>query len=337
MTFEKPYHHAPKGGFRNPPGSPVRNVSFGEMFRFIADEVFSSARQDVPDGHVLPREEFHRQLAGVGNPSVTWLGHSAFILRLGGRIILTDPFLGERAGAMGLGPKRYAPAPMTGADLPKADVLLVSHNHYDHLDAPTIEAYPYKDHTQVIVPLGLGPFFARRGYRNVLEQDWWDVWTSGDLSIQCLPAIHQSGRGIRDQKKTLWASFGVTTTDGKLWFSGDTANGEVFDDVGRRAGPFDLALVAIGAYTPRSIMKSVHVTPEEAVEVVRKIGAGSAIGMHWGAIALTPENPFDAPTRFRKAAQAQGLGAENAVTLRIGESRDLHRHTLSPVGVVADT
>lgn len=325
---DRPHHHARNGTFRNPPHSPVRDATFGEMFRFIIGELFSSSKQEVPRDHVLTQAEFDRQLAAVGNPSLTWLGHSAFILRLGGRVILTDPFLGETAGPLGFGPKRYVRAPMTGAGLPKADVLLVSHNHYDHLDAPTIEAYPHKEHTQVIVPLGLGAFFTKRGYRKVQEQDWWDVWTSGDLRIETLPAIHHSGRGIGDHRKTLWASFGITTAEGKVWFSGDTANGEIFEEIGRRAGPFDLALVAIGAYTPRSLMKSVHVTPEEAIDVVRRLGASSTIGMHWGAIALTPENPFDAPTRFKRAAEAQGFCAGNAVTLRIGESRNLNSATL---------
>lgn len=330
MNSKKPYHHAENGGFRNPPGSPPRDVGFGGMFRFIFNEVFSSSEQAIPKDHVLDNAEFDRQLASVSNPSVTWLGHSAFIIRIGGRVILTDPFLSERAGPLGFGPKRYVQAPMRGEDLPKADVLLVSHNHYDHLDAPTIKAYPYKEQTQVIVPLGLGPFFTKRGYAKVLEQDWWDTWRSDALEITTLPAIHNSGRGLGDRRKTLWASFGISTSQGKIWFSGDTANGKIFDDVGRRTGPFDLALVAIGAYEPRSIMKSVHVTPEEAIKVVRKIGARSAIGMHWGAIALTPENPFEAPARFKQAAQDEGFGADKAVILRVGESRNLDEHTLNP-------
>lgn len=324
-------HHSPDGGFRNPPGSPQRNASYGEMVRFVASEVFASKRVTVPEGHVLPKAEFHEQYAEAGNPSVTWLGHAAFIIKLGAHVILTDPFLGDRAGAMGVGPKRFVPAPLSGAELPMADVFLISHNHYDHLDAPTIEAYPYKDSTQVIAPLGLGSFFTKRGYVKVLEQDWWDSWQTDHLKITPLPAVHFSGRGIGDRGDTLWASFGITTREGKIWFSGDTANGAVFDEIGTRAGPFDLALVAIGTFEPRSIMRSVHVNPEEAVEIVRKVVARKAIGMHWGTISLTPENPFDAPARFRRAAKEQGLGEENALTLRIGETRKLRGADLSPV------
>lgn len=323
MSSSVPSHHTANRSFRNPPGSPVREGSAGEMLRFIMNQLLSSFKTPIPSDHVLGVDEFRRQLADARNPSVTWLGHSAFIIRLGGKVILTDPFLGETAGPAGFGPKRFVAAPITGAELPKADVLLVSHNHYDHLDAPTIEAYPHKTDTQVIVPLGLGTFFTSRGYSKVIEQDWWEEWQSGSLKISTLPAIHNSGRGLRDKNKTLWASFGIYCEEGSIWFSGDTASGPIFDGLGKKAGPFDLALVAIGAYEPRKLMKGAHVTPEEAVELVARVGARKAIGMHWGTIALTPENPFDAPTKFRQAAERQGLGAEKAVVMKIGESVNL--------------
>ncbi len=316
-------HHAERGGFQNPPGSPTRRASFADMAKFISGQIAYSLSEVIPDSHVLSQSEFSRQLSSASNPSVTWLGHSAFIIRLDGKVIITDPFLGERAGSLGIGPKRYVSAPISGADLPKADIMLISHNHYDHLDDATIRAYRYKTETQIIVPLGLGDFFVRRGYSKVSEQDWWDKWAIDGIEITTLPAVHFSGRGISDRNKTLWASFGISTGEGKIWFSGDTAKGEVFEEVGRRAGPFDLSLIAIGAYEPRSIMESVHVTPEEAIEVVQMVGARKAIGMHWGTIALTPENPFEAPIRFRNAARNQGFGEENAIAMRIGETRSL--------------
>lgn len=290
------------------------------MARFAFSQMLAPPAPRIPPGHVLPRQEALRQMETAGNPSITWLGHAGFILRTGGKVIVTDPFLGKVAGPFGIGPRRYAPAPMTGAELPRADTLLISHNHYDHLDAPTMRAYPYKDSTQVIVPLGLGGFFTRRGYGRVLECDWWDEWHLDGLKIIALPAVHFSSRGLHDRNRTLWAGYGIETTQGRIWFCGDTARSPVFDEIGHRAGPFDLALVPIGAYEPRSIMESVHVTPEEAVEIVRQAGARRAIGMHWGTIALTPEDPFEAPDRFRGAAEAQGLGRENALTMRIGET-----------------
>jgi len=292
---DTPAHHDPGGGFRNPPGSPARTSTSWDMTKFIFKMIFGASAPEVPADHVLTESEQSTQLKNAATSSVTWLGHAAFIIRSGGVTVLTDPFLGSTAGPFGVGPRRFVPASMTVKQLPKADVMLISHNHYDHLDAGTIDAYPYKADTLVIVPLGVGKFFTSRGYAKVLEHD----------------------------NDTLWASFSIATADNKIWFSGDTARGEIFNEIGMRAGPFDYALVAIGAYEPRKIMQAVHVNPEEAIELARSVGAKHAIGMHWGTIMLTPENPFDAPKRFKQAAIDQQFGAENATVMRIGETRPL--------------
>jgi L-ascorbate metabolism protein UlaG (beta-lactamase superfamily) len=323
MTNDPNASRRVNGRFQNPPGSPKGGATFRDFARFLFQQTFKTKVPAVPDWHVLDDEEQAAQLASASNPSVTWLGHASFLIRTGGKVILTDPFLETTAGKMGLGPKRFVPAALAVEQLPKVDILLMSHNHYDHLDAKTIEAYPHKEETQVIVPLGLGSFFTRRGYQKVTEQDWWDEWMMPGLSIRTLPAVHFSGRGLFDRMKTLWASFAIETKDGKIWFSGDTAWGEVFSDVGERAGPFDYAIVGIGAYEPPSIMVEVHATPEEGVAIAKAVGAKKAIGMHWGAIMLTPEDPFEAPQRFRKAARDQGFGEDNALILRIGETRSL--------------
>lgn len=316
----KPAHHLSDGSFQNPPGSPTRSAGFDDMVKFLGKQLFATKKPEIPEDHVLDKSEFSQQLASASNPSVTWLGHAAFVVRTGGKVILTDPYLDKAAGPMGIGPKRFVDSPMKADELPRADVMLISHNHYDHLDAKTIEAYPHKDHTQVIVPLGLGEFFSKRGFTKVLEQDWWDKWSQDGLRITTLPAVHFSGRGVGDRNKTLWASFSMETDDGKIWFSGDTAHGDIFKHIGQRTGPYDLALVAIGAYEPRKIMRAVHVTPEEAIEISKAVRAKKAIGMHWGTIMLTPEDPFEAPVRFRRAADAKGYGAENALILKIGET-----------------
>ncbi|MCF8468938.1 MAG: MBL fold metallo-hydrolase [Sneathiella sp.] len=321
---QKPYHHDPKGGFRNPEGSPNLRIRKRRLLRFIYRQMRNKELPDVPDGHVLDSAAVDAGILAGGNPSVTWLGHAAFIVRTGGKVILTDPYLTECAGPAMMGPKRYVPAALKAEELPKADVLLVSHNHYDHLDARALAAYPHKEHTQVIVPLGLASFFTRRGFRKVVEMDWWESWSEDGLTITTLPAVHSSGRGVHDQKRTLWASFGIRTAEENIWFSGDTANGEIFKEIGRHHAPFDLAIVGIGAYEPREIMKMVHATPEDAVEIARAIGAKRALGMHWGTVLLTPEDPFEAPHRFRQAAIDQGYGEENALILRIGETRSLN-------------
>lgn len=315
-----PVHHQANGRFENPPGSPQGTATFIDMVRFFSGQIFNAPDPVIPPEHVIAKREQRRQMARAGNPSLTWLGHAAFIIRIGEKVIITDPYLDKVAGPWGVGPSRFVGSPLTAEELPKADVMLISHNHYDHLDAKTVEAYPWKDHTQVIVPLGLGDFFRKRGYGNVLEQDWWDSWSLDGLTVTALPAVHFSGRGIADRNKTLWASFSIDSGDQKIWFSGDTARGKIFREIGERAGPFDYALVAIGAYMPRKVMQNVHVTPEEAIEISRTIGANRAIGMHWGTIMLTPEDPFDAPVRFRQAAKEQGFGVENAWIMKIGET-----------------
>lgn len=202
-------------------------------------------------------------------------------------------------------------------------MLLVSHNHYDHLDLATVEKLDGKDRMTVVVPLGLKPFFVDLGYKNVVELDWWQRHRLGALEVQALPAVHFSGRGFLDRNRTLWASFAIRSKDLNLWFSGDTAAGAVFDVIGRRAGPFDLAMVGIGAYEPRVIMKSSHATPEEAIDIARAVGAARAVAMHWGTIKLTPEDPFEASQRFKAAAKASGYGEDNAWVMKIGETRQL--------------
>lgn len=318
-----PYHHNPTGGFRNLPGGRKRKASSREMSQFLRDELLSSSKVVAPDNHVLPKAEALAQMAVAANPSVTWLGHASFIVRIANKTILTDPFISKAAGPLGIGPKRFVDAPLSVKELPKVDVIVVSHDHYDHLDAHAIRKYRVKKTTQVVVPLGLGPFFRKRGYPDVVEHDWWDSWSSDGLTITTLPAVHFSGRGLFDRNKTLWASFAFRSADESIWFSGDTAAGDVFREIGEREGPFDLALVAIGAYEPRSIMRSIHASPEEAVQIAREIGAKQAVGMHWGTIRLTPEDAFEPPARFKQAADQQGYGADNAIMLKIGETFEL--------------
>ena len=319
----KASHYRINGRFQNPPGSPKGTATFGDFFGFLFQQFFKTKAPNIPDWHILPAEECATQLATASNPSITWLGHASFLIRTGGKIILTDPYLQATAGMMGVGPKRFVAAALTVEELPKVDILLISHNHYDHLDAKTIEAYPHKADTQVIVPLGLGSFFTRRGYQKVVEQDWWQEWTTPGLSIKTLPAVHFSGRGLFDRNKTLWASFAIETADAKIWFSGDTARGNIFKQVGEKAGPFDYAIIGIGAYEPQTIMEEVHATPEEAISIAKAVRAQKAIGMHWGSIMLTPEDPFEAPVRFRQAAEDQGFGVENALIFKIGETRSI--------------
>ncbi len=270
-------------------------------------------------------------LAAAGPESLTWLGHACFLVRTGGFTILTDPFLSDFASPVpGLGPKRYVPAGLSIDALPPIDAVLISHNHYDHLDARSVEEISSKVRgaAAAIVPSGLGSFFASRHYSDVRELVWGEGTllrnpsSSSSISLTCLPAIHFSGRTPFDRNATLWCSWKIQSPSLSLYFAGDTGYGPVFSDLGREHGPFDAALLPIGAYEPASIMRPVHLDPEEAVAAGRDLRAATLVAMHWGTIVLTDEPPFEPPVRFRAAARAAGYPDERAWVMRIGETRE---------------
>jgi len=320
----RPQHHT-LDGFRNPEGSPESHSSlFGDRLPFFARMVAQAGdRPPLPPDHAVSQAA---ALAGWnaldGRDGVTWLGHASFLIRLGGRTVLTDPFLGETAGpAPGLGPKRYVPPGIPVERLPPIDAIIVSHNHYDHLDDFTVRALPGKDRIVAVVPLALGDFFRDRGYANVVELDWHQATQAPGVQITALPAIHFSRRGPFDMRKTLWASYALEANGRRIYFSGDTGIGPVFEEVGRRYPPFDLALIAIGAYIPRVIMQSHHVTPEEAVQLGRTLNARTLVGMHWGTIVLSEEPILEPPQRFLTAGKEAGYAERDLWVLKIGESR----------------
>ena len=322
-TRQLPAHHRLGGGFRNPPGSPQQDASLGDFLRFLLLDMRRAKLPPIPAGLVAPTPP---DLAALAESQLAWLGHACFALRMAGQLVLTDPYLSRTAGPFGLGPKRFLDAAVQAEALPKLDLIAISHNHYDHLDTRALGAYRFARETPVVCPLGLGAMLKRQGFTEAIELDWWQDWQLGELAVTCLPAVHFSGRGPGDRNRSLWASFAFASKSAgglgrKLWFGGDTAPGAVFREIGKRAGPFDLALVGIGAYTPRAIMQASHATPEEAVGIAREIGAKAAVGMHWGSIMLTPEDPFEAPHRFRQAALEQQYGQDNAWVMQVGEVR----------------
>ena len=323
----RPYHHT-TDGFRNPPGSPERTATFGDMARFMWRRlVLSRDAPGIPDGHVLDEATALADLAGLdGQDTLTWLGHAAFLIRTGGKTILTDPYLTDYASPTTLrGPKRFVPPGISIARLPPVDAIVLSHNHYDHLDLRTLDALPHRERIVAIVPLGLGHYFRTRGYGDVREVDWHDQVMLGEVTVTALPAIHFSRRSLFDRNKTLWMSVAIASPTQRIWFGGDTAHGPAFDKIGARYGPFSAALVGIGAYLPRIIMHATHTTPEEAVQLGLDIDARLLVAMHWGTVMLTDEPPFEPPGRFRAAAAKAGLDEDRAWLMRIGETRVLPR------------
>jgi N-acyl-phosphatidylethanolamine-hydrolysing phospholipase D len=321
----RPWHHT-ADGFRNPPGSPRPGGDFGDWSSFFVRRFTDRDAVALPAGHVLAEAE---ALDGVVNrrsdaDRLTWLGHASFLLRLDGRNVLTDPYLTPYASPLPpLGPRRFAPPGLPPERLPPIDVLLLSHNHYDHMDLPTIEALPGKQRIEVVVPLGLAGYFRERGYARVQELDWRQAATVAGLEVTALPAIHFSKRTLFDRNRTLWTGYAIQGRAKRICFAGDTAYGPVFRELGQSLAPFDLGLLPIGAYEPRELMKGSHCTPEEALQIGRDLRIRRIVGMHWGTVRLTDEPPFEPPERFRAALPAAGYAAEDAWVMRIGETREI--------------
>lgn len=310
-------------GFRNFPISErEQSGGFGFFFRR-----FKSAfkKVEVPPGHQLPEEEAIEQLKNKSQfDTLTWIGHATFMFRINNEIILTDPFFSDVASPVSwAGPMRYVSPGISLANLSKIDTILITHNHYDHLDADTIQAIPNKDTVQVIVPLGLKSFFKDFGYKNITELDWQKTYQNNGIEYTCLPAVHFSSRSLFDRNKTLWCSWAIKTDSAQYYYSGDTGYSSLFKNIGKQFKAFDLAIVPIGAYEPQSMMQPVHTNPEEAFQMGLDLKARTIVSSHWGTIELSDEPHFEPPQRFTAYAEKQGFPLKHLWNMKIGETRVL--------------
>lgn len=247
--------------------------------------------------------------------------------------MLTDPMWSERASPFSwAGPRRLAPPGVAMGRLPPIDLVLLSHNHYDHLDVPSVRALARRHpEAQWVTPLGLSDFVRRHGVRLARELDWWETVSIDGSAIGCTPAQHFSARGLGDRSATLWCGWTVARAGRSVYFAGDTAYHPEFPRIGSLFGPFDVALMPIGAYEPRWFMRSVHMNAEEAVQAHRDVmGAHSAhagrrvmVGGHWGTFRLTDEAVEEPPARAREAWAAAGLPPDDLWVLAHGETRTL--------------
>lgn len=256
-------------------------------------------------------------------PQLTWLGHASFLFQYRGTNVLTDPVLSDRASPLRFaGPKRYTPPALQVAEMPTIHRVLISHNHYDHLDEASVRQLHrrFGDDLCFCIPTGLRQWFEKRGISNLVELGWWQSRAiSESEEVFCLPAQHFSGRSATDGNRSLWCSWLMDVGGFRLYFGGDTGYGKLFRDIGELFAPIDLALLPIGAYEPRWFMGPVHVSPEEAVHIHRDIGARQSVAMHWGTFVLTDEPMDEPPRRLRQALADQSVAPQAFRTLQHGE------------------
>jgi N-acyl-phosphatidylethanolamine-hydrolysing phospholipase D len=245
----------------------------------------------------------------------TWIGHAAFLLQIGGANLLTDPMFSRRASPVSFGgPRRFRPPGVALSELPPLDAVLLSHDHFDHLDRPSVEALleRFGRDLPFVTPLGYRRWFERRGARNVLELDWWDEVAIGPperrVRVVAAPARHWTRRRLAVNRR-LWASYAMLVDEApSVYFGADSGYFPGYGEIAERLGAFDVVLMPIGAYEPRWFMRGAHMNPEEAVRAYRDLGGrGAFVGMHWGTFRLTDEDPLEPPVRARRAWQEAGL------------------------------
>jgi L-ascorbate metabolism protein UlaG (beta-lactamase superfamily) len=252
---------------------------------------------------------------------VTFIGHATFLIQTATANILTDPMYSGRAGPFGLfGPRRVRQPAVRFADLPPISTVLLSHNHYDHCDRPTLARLAKRFDPMVITPLGNGALVKSTGLRKVEELDWWQYAKTSPLPLTLTPAHHFSARTPFDRNRALWGGFTIDVADRRIYFAGDSAYAPFFREVRRRLGPIDLALLPIGAYEPRWFMQSVHMNPAEAVQAHLDLEAAASVAMHFGTFQLTTEG-IDEPVRaLEQARLAQHVAPSTFKAIGFGES-----------------
>lgn len=311
--FENPYLEQQKRGFLN----------YLKM-RHFSGEVYADYASNAHKVAIMPAD-----LERIRNPGeglqVTWIGHATMLIQYRGINILTDPMFSDRASFLSFyGPKRHTLPALQIEDLPRIDYVVISHNHYDHLDKKSVQALGSVPIW--LVPLKLRDWFINVGIKKerVIESDWWDAHHLGPVTITATPAQHWSARTLWDRKNTLWASWMMEIDNRTIWYSGDTGyNPYQFKEIGANFPEIDLSLISIGAYEPRWFMKDMHVNPEEAVQIHEDVKSRFSLGIHWGAFQLTAEPIDDPPIKLREALLKKRVPLNKFKTISIGETMEV--------------
>jgi N-acyl-phosphatidylethanolamine-hydrolysing phospholipase D len=316
----RPPHHV-EGGFRNLDPAFTRPSAW-TRWTFIARRTWQSIRSPRPFD--TPRVVNDGVALRVVPPpkSITWVGHATLLVQVDGLNVLTDPNWSDRAGPTSwIGSRRVSAPGLAFEDLPRVDVVTISHDHYDHLDLATVKQLAATHAPLFLVPLGMKAWFEDNGMSRVEELDWWQEHEHRGVRFVCTPAQHFSQRSLWDGNQRLWASWAVLGRDRRFYHGGDTGYFAGFKEIGRRLGPFDVAALPIGAYLPPGIMRWVHTTPEEAVQAFVDLDARTILGMHWGTFDLADEPLDEPPGRMLAEVQRRGIDPSRAWILKIGETR----------------
>jgi N-acyl-phosphatidylethanolamine-hydrolysing phospholipase D len=294
----------------------------------------------TPTPTVTPELEFihgNARAASAMVPAITWIGHATVLVQLGGLNVLTDPIFSERASPLSyLGPKRAQPPGVALADLPRIDLVLISHNHYDHLDEASVRALNAQPGGPplFVVPRGNGAWLARSAIENVVELVWWQSHRVGSVEVVMTPVQHWSGRTLNDRLSTLWGGYALFAPELHVYYAGDTGYSRDFADTRERfasrqsaaqGGGFDIALIPIGGYEPRWFMQQQHVNPAEAVRIHLDLNAKRSIGVHWGTFELTDESLDEPPLKLAEERQAQAVADADFGVMAIGATQRLPR------------
>jgi N-acyl-phosphatidylethanolamine-hydrolysing phospholipase D len=319
-----PAHHD-GNGFKNIYANPHHGFGTFIKWRF---GLGPDEKAPVPPDSLEPYrpqsvkvDTFKIQHPDINKIQITWIGHSSFLIQVMGRNILTDPVFSKRVSPVSfLGPKRQAPLPLGLKDLPPIDAVIISHDHYDHLDKATIKFLGNKP--KYFVPLKLLTWFNDLDITNVVEMDWWDSAVFDSIRFIEVPAQHFSGRAPFEFNKTLWAGWLIETAKGKIYFAGDTGYSPHFREIAQKVGKIKVVLMPIGAYRPRWFMKTMHMDPPDAVQCFIDLDAEYAIGMHWGTFKQSDEPLAEPPVYLDMETRSNGIKEGRIITLRFGETKE---------------
>jgi L-ascorbate metabolism protein UlaG (beta-lactamase superfamily) len=315
-----PAHHREHGFANTNPG--FTRASTWTRISFFATRIFETTFMPKRASFPVVANDGQALRANTEQPLVTWVGHATLLVQLDGVNVLTDPQWSQRASPVSFaGPKRVTPPGVAFDDLPPIHVVVISHDHYDHLDVDTVRWLAVEHRPTFLVPLAMRAWFAELGIHEVEELDWWDARTVRGVTFTCVPAQHFAQRTLWDMNRRLWAGWTIAGRNRRLFFAGDTAYFDGFKEIGARLGPFDVAAIPIGAYLPPVIMKPVHVDPREALDVYADVRARAMIPIHWGTFDLADEPLVEPPRLLEQVARERGLGPDRVWLLKHGETR----------------